>query len=65
MFIDALTIGGTESNTKPIEVHAHDSKRYIGDIFAWLHQAIPTEKENLFMLLKLCNKSGKIFFFIL
>ncbi|XP_037953548.1 conserved oligomeric Golgi complex subunit 6-like [Teleopsis dalmanni] len=51
-FIEALTEG-----SKPIEMHAHDSKRYIGDMFAWLHQAIPTEKENLTMLLKKCDKN--------
>lgn len=53
-FIDALTVG-----PKPIEMHAHDSKRYIGDMFAWIHQAIPSEKENLLLLLKECDKNGK------
>ncbi|KAG4071058.1 hypothetical protein HA402_001495 [Bradysia odoriphaga] len=55
-FIDALTIGGPNGNLKPIELHAHDPKRYIGDMFAWIHQAIPTEKENLLLLLKQCDK---------
>lgn len=27
-------------------------------MFAWIHQAIPTEKENLLMLLKQCDKYG-------
>lgn len=54
-FIDALTIGG--SGTKPIEAHANDPKRYIGDMFAWLHQAIPSEKENLMLLVKGCEKN--------
>lgn len=57
-FIDALTVGGPGGNPKPIEMHAHDPKRYIGDMFAWLHQAIPTEKENLLLLIKLCDKNG-------
>jgi conserved oligomeric Golgi complex subunit 6 len=30
-------------------------------MFAWIHQAIPTEKENLLLLLKQCDKHGKIF----
>lgn len=59
-FIDALTVGGPNGNPKPIEMHAHDAKRYVGDIFAWLHQAIPTERENLLLLIKLCDKNGKI-----
>lgn len=54
-FIDALTTGG--SGNKPIELHAHDPKRYIGDIFAWLHQAIHSERENLMMLCKSCDKN--------
>lgn len=54
-FIDALTIGG--GGTKPIETHVNEPKRYIGDMFAWLHQAIPSEKENLMMLVKGCNKN--------
>lgn len=57
-FIDALTLGrGHGSDSNPIEMHAHDPKRYVGDILAWLHQAIPVEKENLLTLLKACDKS--------
>lgn len=59
-FIDALTIGGPHGNPKPIEMHAHEPKRYIGDMFAWIHQAIPTEKDNLLMLLKQCDKNGNV-----
>jgi conserved oligomeric Golgi complex subunit 6 len=55
-FIDALTQGGPDGIPKPIEMHAHDPKRYIGDMFAWLHQAIPSERENLLVLIKLCDK---------
>lgn len=58
-FIEALTEGGTGGNPKPIELHAHDPKRYIGDMFAWLHQSIPNEKENLTMLFKKCDKHGE------
>ncbi|OXU30760.1 hypothetical protein TSAR_013226 [Trichomalopsis sarcophagae] len=57
-FIDALTLGrGHGSDSNSIEMHAHDPKRYVGDILAWLHQAIPVEKENLLTLLKACDKS--------
>ncbi|XP_015521577.1 conserved oligomeric Golgi complex subunit 6 [Neodiprion lecontei] len=57
-FIDALTLGhafGGSSN--PIEMHAHDPKRYVGDMLAWLHQAIPVEKENILTLVKACDKT--------
>lgn len=66
-FIDALTRGGPNGNPKPIEHYAHDSQRYIGDMLAWLNQHIPAEKENIFILVKLCDKAGKnmIFSFIL
>ncbi|XP_061400539.1 conserved oligomeric Golgi complex subunit 6 [Musca vetustissima] len=57
LFIEALTEGGPGGNPKPIEMHAHDPKRYIGDMFAWLHQSIPTEKDNLNLLLKECDKN--------
>lgn len=30
---------------------------YIGDMFAWLHQSIPIERENLALLLKDCDKN--------
>lgn len=56
-FIDALTQGGPGGTPKPIEMHAHDPKRYVGDMLAWLHQTIPSEKENLLMLLKGCDKT--------
>lgn len=54
-FIEALTIGG--GGTKPIEMHVHDPKRYIGDIFAWLHQAIHGERESLMILCRSCDKN--------
>lgn len=54
LFIEALTIGGNGS--KPIEMHVTDAKRYIGDIFAWLHQAIHGERESLMILLRSCDK---------
>lgn len=58
-FIDALTRGGPSGNPKPMEHYAHDPQRYVGDMLAWLSQALPVEKQNLFILVKLCDKSGK------
>ena len=54
-FLDALTLGGPGGTPKPIELHAHDPQRYIGDMLAYLHQATPTEKENIYALLKHCE----------
>lgn len=50
-FITALTRGGPSGFPRPIELHAHDPIRYLGDILAWVHQAIAAEREfvdNLF-----------------
>lgn len=62
LFIDALTQGGPNGIPKPIETYAHDKKRYVGDMLAWLRQYVPTEKENLQLFLKDCNSTntGKI-----
>lgn len=56
-FIDALTAGG-----RPIELRATEPKRYVGDILAWLHQAIPAERDNLNHLLQSCENIGNFFF---
>lgn len=50
-FIDALTRG-----PKPIEEHASDHQRYVGAMFAYLHQAIPSERDNLVHLVQRCKK---------
>lgn len=71
-FIDALTVGGPQGTPKPIELHAHDPPRYVGDMLAWLHQAIPGENENIRALLKVCwqyyikkyTNSFKMLFFV-
>ncbi|KAL9011779.1 MAG: hypothetical protein Q9173_003408 [Seirophora scorigena] len=36
-----------DSTMKPIELHAHDSLRYIGDMLAWTHSATVSEREAL------------------
>jgi hypothetical protein len=60
MFVEALTrgvdagaSGGAAGKGKdamaarPIELHAHDPIRYVGDILAWVHQAMAGEREFL------------------
>ncbi|KAI9339031.1 oligomeric Golgi complex subunit 6 [Obelidium mucronatum] len=44
-FTDALTRGGPGGLPRPIELHAHDPIRYVGDMLAWLHQASVGERE--------------------
>ena len=46
-FMDALTRGGPGGLPRPIELHAHDPLRYVGDMLAWVHQAIAAEREFL------------------
>ncbi|XP_020581420.1 conserved oligomeric Golgi complex subunit 6 [Phalaenopsis equestris] len=50
-FISALTRGGPGGLPRPIEVHAHDPLRYVGDMLGWLHQAIASERELVLVLL--------------
>uniref|UniRef100_A0A0N5AFU7 Conserved oligomeric Golgi complex subunit 6 n=1 Tax=Syphacia muris TaxID=451379 RepID=A0A0N5AFU7_9BILA len=53
-YIDALVRGGVGGTPKPIEVLSHDPLRYVGDMLAWIHQAMATESELLQTLLKFC-----------
>ena len=52
-FMSALTTGSAtgRAGARPIELHAHDALRYIGDMLAWVHQAIAAEREFLEALL--------------
>ncbi|XP_023525183.1 conserved oligomeric Golgi complex subunit 6 [Cucurbita pepo subsp. pepo] len=50
-FISALTRGGPGGLPRPIEVHAHDPLRYVGDMLGWLHQALASERELVYILL--------------
>ncbi|KAL6501817.1 Golgi transport complex subunit 6 [Orobanche gracilis] len=50
-FISALTRGGLGGLPRPIEVHAHDPLRYVGDMLGWLHQALASERELVLALL--------------
>lgn len=58
-FIDALTLRTKDKggSINPIEMRADDPTRYVGDMLAWLHQAIPVEKENIMLLLKSCDET--------
>ncbi|KAJ3201557.1 Golgi transport complex subunit 6, partial [Clydaea vesicula] len=58
-FIDALTRGGPGGTPKPIEMHAHDPLRYIGDMLAWLHQAAANEREVLESLMDIKMESSR------
>ncbi|XP_071798111.1 conserved oligomeric Golgi complex subunit 6-like isoform X2 [Asterias amurensis] len=58
-FIDALTRGGPGGTPRPIELHCHDPLRYVGDMFAWLHQTTASEKENIQAFLKLVTMQSK------
>lgn len=53
-FYGALTgsTSGPEqaSSSKPIEFNTHDPLRYVGDMFAWVHSAIVSEREALEVL---------------
>ncbi|KIJ51335.1 hypothetical protein M422DRAFT_26752 [Sphaerobolus stellatus SS14] len=46
-FLDALTRGGPSGFPRPIEIHAHDPTRYVGDMLGWVHQAVAGEHEFL------------------
>lgn len=57
-FIEALTHGGPDEKPPPIEHHAHDPQKYVGDMLAWLNQAFRQERDNVHLLLEKCNKNG-------
>ncbi|KAI8913977.1 oligomeric Golgi complex subunit 6 [Powellomyces hirtus] len=46
-FLEALTRGGPGGFPRPMEMHAPDPLRYVGDMLAWLHQASTEEREIL------------------
>ncbi|CAG8548311.1 1902_t:CDS:2 [Acaulospora colombiana] len=45
--MEALTRGGPGGTPRPIEMLAHDPLRYVGDMLAWVHQNVASEKEYL------------------
>lgn len=50
-FISALTRGGPGGLPRPIEVHAHDPLRYVGDMLGWLHQVLERDISFVFYLI--------------
>lgn len=50
-FYSALTGSSTKNDqnpmTRPIEFHAHDPLRYVGDMLAWIHSSTVSEREAL------------------
>lgn len=47
-FVLALTQGGPSTQAvRAIDLHAHDAIRYVGDMLAWMHQAVASEEEFL------------------
>ena len=58
-FLDALTIGGPGGAPRPIELQAHDPLRYVGDMLAWVHQALPSEREAAQSLFAKCTNLGE------
>jgi hypothetical protein len=49
-FMEALTQGENVLSARAIEIQAHDPMRYLGDILAWAHQAVASEKEILTLI---------------
>ncbi|KAJ2099959.1 Golgi transport complex subunit 6 [Coemansia sp. S100] len=46
-FVAALVRGGAGGTPRPIDAHAGDAPRYVGDMLAWAHQACAEEGELL------------------
>jgi len=59
-FIEALTRGGPGGMPRPIELHAHDPGRYVGDMLAWVHQATAGEQEFLEALFGVKHARGRM-----
>jgi hypothetical protein len=62
-FEKATSEGGKDGFPKPLDLHAHDSLRYVGDMLAWIHQATASERELLLSLFDQSKMGKKIFFF--
>ncbi|EMD38160.1 hypothetical protein CERSUDRAFT_113315 [Gelatoporia subvermispora B] len=59
-FTNALTRGGPGGLPRPIELHAHDPLRYVGDMLAWAHQALAAEREGLEGLFGVAGKARRM-----
>jgi len=49
-FFEAMSSGDT-SGARPIELQACDPVRYVGDMLAWIHQSVASEKEAIATLM--------------
>ncbi|KAJ1943935.1 Golgi transport complex subunit 6, partial [Linderina macrospora] len=58
-FITALVRGGPNGTPRPIEIHAADPQRYVGDMLAWVHQAYASENELLDTLFSLTDAAQR------
>ncbi|KAJ3213838.1 Golgi transport complex subunit 6 [Dinochytrium kinnereticum] len=58
-FLEALTQGGPNGVPRPIEIHAHDPLRYIGDMLGWLHQTSVSERDLVEGIIGVRNDSGE------
>lgn len=56
-FQQALTTGS--SGSRPIELQAHDPLRYVGDMLAWIHQTVASEREFYGQLLSEKDNQGR------
>jgi hypothetical protein len=56
-FMEALTPTENVFSARAIEIQAHDPLRYLGDILAWTHQAVASEKEILTLIFGVAAKS--------
>ncbi len=54
-FVQALSEGS--SGSRAIDVTSYDPMRYIGDILAWLHQSVASEKEVIDAMIGSSNRS--------
>jgi conserved oligomeric Golgi complex subunit 6 len=59
-FVVALTQGGPSGQVfRAMDLHAHDSVRYVGDMLAWMHQAVASEEEFLEAVFGEPSSSGR------
>ena len=57
--MEALTQGENTLSARAIDFQAHDPLRYLGDILAWTHQAVASEKEILTLIFGVAANSKK------
>lgn len=43
---------------RPMEIHAHTPRRYVGDMAAWIHQAVASEMELVDILVGSLQKGS-------